>query len=327
MLEDKTCELLRGGKNLLAFSYGSDSTALFYLLAQKNIPFDLALVNYKRRPNSDLEELEARNLARRWGKKIFTHKAELEGGNFESRARQVRYAFFEKICLEEGYENVLLAHQLDDRLEWFLMQLSRGAGLLELMGFEAVQRRENYTIIRPLLHAHKGEILDFLRRREIFYFEDESNANERLERNFMRQHFAREFMRHFASGVRRSFDYLQNDLEGLDYGQIVEFQGILICKRNESLIARALKMKGLRVSGPQRAEAFRADCVLAGRLGVVHWAGRSLVFSFVPCVRMPKAFREACRRAKIPRLLRGFLHHHQISALMMQNFLDKITHP
>ncbi|MDY4860343.1 MAG: ATP-binding protein, partial [Campylobacter sp.] len=63
---------LRGKKLLLAFSHGSDSTALFYLLLQANISFDCALFNYKTRANSDLEEASAKELCESFGKRFFS---------------------------------------------------------------------------------------------------------------------------------------------------------------------------------------------------------------------------------------------------------------
>lgn len=72
-IKDEILALLKKGKNLLAFSYGSDSSALFYLLMQEKIDFDLVMINYKTRKNSDLEELKAKELALRFHKKIF-HK-------------------------------------------------------------------------------------------------------------------------------------------------------------------------------------------------------------------------------------------------------------
>lgn len=313
MLEDKFCQILQNKKNLLSFSYGSDSTALFYLLLKKNIPFDLALINYQTRQNSDAEELKAKNLAKKWDKKIFTQKVKLNGGDFENKARKIRYDFFEKLCINEGYENVILAHQLDDRLEWFFMQLSKGAGLMELMGFNALEKRQNYTLIRPLLHINKKKILEYLHEKKIFYFKDESNDDEKYERNYIRKHFTKKFMLEFGDGVKRSFNYLQKDLEGLSDGEIVEFKGILLCQKNESLIAKALKIKGLRVSRGQREEALRGDCVLSKKFCVVYWADRALIFDYIFCQKMPKNFREECRKAKIPRLLRAFLFHHQLS--------------
>jgi tRNA(Ile)-lysidine synthase len=42
MLKNSSLEKLRGKKNLLAFSAGVDSTALFFILLQNNINFDIA---------------------------------------------------------------------------------------------------------------------------------------------------------------------------------------------------------------------------------------------------------------------------------------------
>ena len=48
---------LKGKKNLLAFSAGVDSSALFFLLLEHDIKFDIALVNYGTRETSDKEEM------------------------------------------------------------------------------------------------------------------------------------------------------------------------------------------------------------------------------------------------------------------------------
>ncbi|EAL7925517.1 tRNA lysidine(34) synthetase TilS, partial [Campylobacter coli] len=150
-IKDEILALLKRGKNLLAFSYGSDSSVLFYLLMQEKIDFDLVMINYKTRKNSDLEELKAKELALKFHKKIFIKIAPVIKGNFEKEARDFRYDFFEKICLEQNYSNLILAHHLNDQLEWFLMQLSRGAGLAEILGMQECEKRSNYTLLRPLL--------------------------------------------------------------------------------------------------------------------------------------------------------------------------------
>ena len=89
-IKDEILKLLKKGKNLLAFSYGSDSSALFYLLMQEKIDFDLVMINYKTRKNSDLEELKAKELALKWNKKIFIQSAPLFKSNFEKKARDFR---------------------------------------------------------------------------------------------------------------------------------------------------------------------------------------------------------------------------------------------
>ena len=50
-------------KNLLAFSGGIDSTALFFMLLEQNIDFDMAIVDYGIRAQSKDEVAYAKELA------------------------------------------------------------------------------------------------------------------------------------------------------------------------------------------------------------------------------------------------------------------------
>ncbi|TQR34730.1 tRNA lysidine(34) synthetase TilS [Campylobacter sp. MIT 99-7217] len=298
---------LKKGKNLLAFSYGSDSTALFYLLTRLDIAFDLAMINYKMRLNADTEELEAKKLALKFKKKIFSTQAPFFQNNFESNARAFRYDFFEQICVQKGYENLILAHQLNDQFEWFLMQFSKGAGLLELLGMKELEKRKSYTLLRPLLYTPKSEIYAFLKQNKIHFFEDESNADEKFKRNFFRKHFANEFLEHFSSGAKKSFEYLNEDLKALLDENLSEFEGILKCALNASIIAKAFKQKGILLSFKQRKQMMKKDCVMSGKIALCFYEGKAFVFEFLKNEKMPKKFKEECRKAKIPPFLRSFL--------------------
>lgn len=312
-IKDEILSFLKKGRNLLAFSYGSDSSALFHFLVQNKINFDLVMINYKTRKNSDLEEQKSKELALEFHKKIFIKNAPVIKGNFEKEARDFRYDFFEKICLEQNYDNLILAHHLNDQLEWFLMQLSRGAGLAEILGMQEYEKRQNYTLLRPLLFTSKDEILSYLKENDIFYFQDESNENEKYFRNYIRKNFSNTFVSKFHQGLKRSFSYLDEDRKKLyDLESIKEIQGLMICPKNESLIARAIKMKGLLLSAAQRKEFLKGDCVLGGKIGIVYKDEKVIVFKYETCQKLPKEFKEACRIAKIPRLLRAYLYNHKI---------------
>ncbi|EFB0868126.1 tRNA lysidine(34) synthetase TilS [Campylobacter coli] len=313
-IKDEILSFLKKGQNLLAFSYGSDSSALFHFLVQKKINFDLVMINYKTRKNSDLEEQKAKELALEFHKKIFIKIAPVIKGNFEKEARDFRYDFFEKICLEQGYDHLILAHHLNDQFEWFLMQLSRGAGLAEILGMQECEKRSNYTLLRPLLFMSKDEILSYLKENDIFYFQDESNENEKYFRNYIRKNFSNAFVSKFHQGLKRSFFYLDEDRKKLyDLESIKEIQGLLICPKNESLIARAVKIKGLLLSTAQRKELLRGDCVLGGKIALVYKNEQAIVFEYETCQKLPKNFKEECRIAKIPKLLRAYLYNHKIN--------------
>lgn len=111
----------------MGFSGGLDSVCLFHLLVGENIAFDIALVDY----NTQKQRLEiiqhAQKLAQAHHKKCYIHYAPKIERNFEMQARKIRYDFFETLIKEHSYKHLILAHHLNDRLEWFLMQLSKGA--------------------------------------------------------------------------------------------------------------------------------------------------------------------------------------------------------
>ena len=159
---------IKNSKNLLAFSGGVDSSALFFLLLNHKIDFDIAIVNYNTREQSKDEIEYALNLAKEYKKEIFIKDVKLENSsNFEKNARDIRYGFFQQIIKENSYETLITAHQLNDRLEWFLMQLSKGAGLVELFGIREFEEKKDYKIFRPLLNVSKDELENYLKENNI----------------------------------------------------------------------------------------------------------------------------------------------------------------
>lgn len=326
MIKQEILAFLQSTKNLLAFSYGSDSTALFYLLQSQNIEFDLAFINYKTRKKSDTEEFEAKKLALKYKKEIFIKHAPVFQSNFEHKARIFRYEFFEELCQKKGYETLIMGHQLNDVFEWFLMQFAKGAGLSELLGMKEFEKRRYYTLVRPLLFTAKDAILLFLQQKAVLFFDDESNHNEKFLRNRMRKHFSNEFINQFSHGVKKSFHYLYKDCEKLyNESEIKEFEGILICKNDETLLAKCIKKFGIVISAKQRKELAKGDCVVSGKIAVVVKEQKAFVFRYETCAKLPKAFKEFCRKNKIPKLLRAYLYNHKLeSNALISKFFENI---
>lgn len=177
---------------------------LFFILLENNIPFDIAIVNYNVREQSKDEVKYAKDLAKKYDKQIFVKNLELkELSNFEKKARDIRYNFFEEIIQKNSYEALITAHQLNDKLEWFLMQLSQGAGLIELIGLNKISQKNNYTIYRPLLDYTKKDLQAYLDNENIKYFIDESNFDEKYRRNYFRKNFSNSFLEKFQDGVKK----------------------------------------------------------------------------------------------------------------------------
>ncbi|MDK2070797.1 tRNA lysidine(34) synthetase TilS [Aliarcobacter butzleri] len=312
---------IKESKNLLAFSAGVDSSALFFLLLKQNIPFDIAIVNYNVRVQSKDEVNYAKELALKYNKQIFIKEVKLETtSNFEKNARDIRYKFFEEIIDENSYETLITAHQLNDKLEWFLMQFTKGAGLVELIGFNEFEQKENYKVYKPLLEITKEELENFLKQENIKYFIDNSNFDEKYKRNYFRHNFSDKLLNEYTNGIKKSFKYLQDDINSLniEIKPIKVFDELEIYKNqndnnlNIRIIDNSLKKRGFLLSSAQREEILKQK-----EITISHKINISIKENFIwicPNVSsiMDKKFKETCRINKIPKNVRNYIYYKKI---------------
>lgn len=318
-LSSKTLSLLKNRKNLLAFSAGVDSSALFFILKSHGIEFDIALVNYQTRTTSYEEESYALSLAKRFDKKAFIKRVKLKDKNFEHNARITRYDFFKEIIKKEGYNSLITAHQLNDRFEWFLMQLSKGAGVVELLGFDEIKEREDYTLFRPLANVTKEELEDFLKRNKIKYFIDKSNKDEKYKRNFIRKNFAEPFLKLYKNGIIKSFEYLNSDKSRLYQPKILykEKELYILEKKDDDTenireIDEILKANSILLSNASRRELLnQKESVVSHKMAVCITKDKIFIAPYIKTT-MDKDFKEKCRTAKIPPKIRGYLYQEKI---------------
>ncbi|MDX4061232.1 tRNA lysidine(34) synthetase TilS [Aliarcobacter skirrowii] len=307
---------IKSSKNLLAFSAGVDSTALFFLLLNSNIPFDIAIVDYNIREQSKEEVAYAENLAKKFNKKIYIKDIFLENlSNFEKQARDARYNFFEEIIKKNSYDFLITAHQLNDKFEWFLMQLSKGAGLIELLGMSEIEDKEFYKIYRPLLNFSKDELISYLENKNIKYFVDESNIDEKYKRNYFRNSFSNSFLKEFKEGVKSSFNFLHNDLNSLniDFYPIKKIEELEIFKNqndnnlNLRVIDKSLKKRGILISSLQREEIIKQkELTIAHKINIAITENYIFIAPKIK-INMPKDFKEKCRVKKLPKNIREYI--------------------
>ncbi len=314
-LPSSSLEILQKGKNLLAFSGGVDSSALFFILKAYKINFDICIVDYGMRKQSKQEVAYAIKLAKTFNKKIYLKNVDLATNNFEYNARIARYDFFKQIIKEKNYTNLITAHQLNDKLEWFFMQFSKGAGVVELLGLQEIQKRDCYNLVRPMLELSKNELFKFLNSNNIKFFIDESNKDTKYKRNFFRENFSNEFINNFQKGVIKSFQYLQNDKNLLYEIEIVKnIQKLFILKdlsnnvKNIRAIDCILKKLGYILSKPQKDEIIKTkNLVISNHFSIVFANNLIYISPFVK-TKMDKTFKEKCRILKIPPKIRGYLY-------------------
>jgi len=308
---------LEKSSNLLAFSAGVDSTALFFWLLENNIDFDIAIVNYHTRDTSDEEVKYAKELAQKYNKQIYIKDCYLEKFS-EKKARDCRYKFFEEIMKKHGYTTLILAHQLNDRFEWFLMQLSKGAGVKELISMEKWEEREWYKIYRPFYNISRDEIITFLNERGIKFFIDKSNFDTKYKRNFIRSHFANEFIKLYKDGVKKSFEFLEEDkklLVDTNWKKIKDlyFFDKSIPQKDIKKVDLILKRLGILPTKAQKDEILKTNfsCVIQGKIAI-DTNDKQIFIS--PYVKIPltKENKEKFRIKKIPPKVRGYIQKENI---------------
>jgi len=324
-LDDSTLDPLKSSKNLLAFSAGVDSSTLFFLLLEYDIPFDMALINYDLREQSIQEEKYAITLAKKYNLHIYTQKAPKFEKNFEKNARDFRYHFFDTLMQEHHYNNLITAHQLNDQLEWLLMRLSKGAGTTELIGLESLSKRKEYTLIRPILHHSKEELMTYLKRHNHHYFIDQSNTDEKYERNYFRNNFSDKLIKKYKEGIQKSLTYLKEDKAYLmgEYREIFHYKKLYILEiDNPNIAVRAvdiyLKKLGYLLSSAQRSELKEANSMVIGGLWAIEKVEDKIYIAPYQKVVMPKKFKEACRTLNIPAKVRSYLYHEGLNPKVLE---------
>ena len=328
--------LLREGRNLLAFSAGVDSSALFHILLEAGIDFDMAFVNYGLRQQAKEEEEYAKRLARSHGKKLYCTNAPPFGSNFEARAGRFRYNFFEELIESHGYDRLLTAHQLNDRLEWFFMRMVRGAGTVELAGMAQSDERitksgRRYLRVKPLLRYEKRELLDYLEERGYSYYIDESNFCDSYERNRFRERYGNPLIEEYGEGILRTLEYLDRDRKLIRslYSDIYDNTEMKIVFMKEETIADracddALKRSGYLMSMAEREEVLRKESLVVGRRWSVERRGGYLfVAPYIQGLEVPKDFRERCRILAIPPKTRKYLYARGIEPESIGRILNR----
>ena len=180
---------LKGKKLLLAISGGVDSMVLLHLCHQMNFEVGVAHCNFQLRGvESDTDENFVITAAEKLQIPIFVTRFDTQEFAAQQKlsiqivARKLRYDWFETLLQNENYDYLVTAHHLDDSLETFLINFTRGTGLDGLTGIPPI----NDSIIRPLLIFSRDEILAYAQDNQISWREDSSNASDKYFRNKLR---------------------------------------------------------------------------------------------------------------------------------------------
>lgn len=233
---NKHFNFLNESRIIVAVSGGLDSMVLLHLAQATNLQVAVANCNF------NLRGLESDNDSEFVNEYAAHHSIQLFATSFDTlqfakehklstqmAARDLRYLWFEEILTENNFDYILTAHHLDDNLETFLINLSRGTGIDGLTGIPAITNK----VARPLLPFGRDQILNYAQENKISWREDSSNADDHYLRNAIRHNITPELKKlkgNFMQSFQNTQNYLQQtqsmakDASVLVYKQVVEVE-------------------------------------------------------------------------------------------------------
>jgi len=174
---------------LLAVSGGIDSVVMAHLFRKAGYDCVIAHCNFQLRGvDSELDEGFVRSLASYLEIPVKIKHFDVEserkehGFSLQMAARDLRYKWFEELMTEHSVDRVATAHNKNDAVETFFLNLSRGSGIRGLKGISPRRGK----IIRPLLFSSRSRIEAYQMSQKIEFREDSSNLETKYQRNKIR---------------------------------------------------------------------------------------------------------------------------------------------
>ncbi len=164
-------------KIAIAVSGGVDSICLLHWAAKLNMDIVALHVNHGLRTAAEQEAQYVKSVCDKLDIPchIFNWTDTKPVTGIESAARNARYKFMTDFCHDNNIDTIMVAHQADDQIETFLMNLGRGSGLSGLAAMRRVTMRDGIEIVRPLLNVYRNELRKYCDDNNIKYFHDEMN--------------------------------------------------------------------------------------------------------------------------------------------------------
>ncbi|MFO7790245.1 MAG: tRNA lysidine(34) synthetase TilS [Bacteroidales bacterium] len=176
-------------KYLLAVSGGPDSVAMLHCAYRLNMQAVVAHCHFHLRgteadADAKFSEKLAVALDYPFVIKHFNTQAVADERkiSIQMAARELRYEWFESLRQKHACDYILIAHNRDDVAETVLINQIRGCGVRGMTGIA----EKTGTIVRPLLHASRDDIVNWLSEHKLDWQQDSSNDKTNYMRNKIR---------------------------------------------------------------------------------------------------------------------------------------------
>lgn len=238
-------------KVLVACSGGLDSVVLTHLCHAAGLDISLAHCNFRLRgTESDGDEVFVTELGQKLRVAVFVTRFDTlgyvnqYGVSVQMAARELRYTWFNTLLETNGFDKVLTAHHLDDALETFLINLSRGTGIDGLTGIPA----QTETIARPILKFSREQLSDYATENKLTWREDGSNTNIKYLRNKIRAGvipLLKDLNPNFLDNFKVTTEYLSQS-SAIAKDQIAQKRAALFAPENGYLKIAIEKLRQLK---------------------------------------------------------------------------------
>ena len=257
----KALQVSKQARLLLGVSGGIDSMVMLHALVSLQYQVTVSHINFKLRGNDSDEDAK---LVQEWcdanhmpfllnetDTKKFAAEKNL---NTQLAARKIRYDWWEQLHKEGKFDFVATAHNLDDQVESFFINVLRGTGM---KGLQGITSRRDY-FIRPLLEVSRSAIEEYANEFDLKYRTDQSNLADDYQRNRIRHHLIpllTELSPGFQSRMKHNLFRLQKEWESWEQAyhawakesikEVKDCFSIEFKPQQESFLLRWLEEKGI----------------------------------------------------------------------------------
>ncbi len=170
----------------VAFSGGPDSIFLTEGLIKLGYKPLLIYINYHDSPTVYIEEKIVKQYSQINRLKLIEHEVNIpDNVNFEDEARKIRYKFFSDVIKIHPNKFILTAHHKNDDIETMILQINRN-NIVDYYGLKEKNDIFGVTVIRPILNYTKLEIIEYLTKNNISFYDDPTNYEQERQRNILR---------------------------------------------------------------------------------------------------------------------------------------------
>ena len=146
----------------------------------------LIYINYHDSPTVYIEEKIVKQYSQINKLKLIEHEVNIpDNVNFEDEARKIRYKFFSNVIKIHPNKFILTAHHKNDDIETMILQINRN-NIVDYYGLKEKNDIFGVTVIRPILNYTKLEIIEYLTKNNISFYDDPTNYEQERQRNILR---------------------------------------------------------------------------------------------------------------------------------------------